>query len=521
MTVTIHNLNLVEDYLLKNEFTSAFQRRDPYSPTAWAGCYEHILARSDYDRVFLSESFSDYNKIIGNDSLALSNCNRLKEPRSVAVVTGQQAGMLTGPLYTVYKIITAINFAKRCETQFKTPVVPVFWNATEDHDLSEVEAFHYPDKTWTALFRKKGVAAQYLGVNPACSDLVQDFLNSISEINHKKEITSIITNDFESYGEFSSSVIARLFKGTGLIIIEPKLLREKSVSFFKKGIELRQDIRNCLQQTGEVLQKNKIPPTFNVTDDSTGLFYLNDDGVRYQIKNKDDNFFLNDNWVSKSSICQEIMASPTDFSTGAYLRPVLQSKIIPTLAYIAGPAEYKYHLQLDKLFDLFDVNMPIILPRNHGTILTHKEIKTANKLGLTIDDYFLGPQSFYHQQKLNENETQGFLNADRIFMETVENLYCEMPDLINKNRKEKFKSVLSFQLEKLEKQVTREFLRRGEIDNARIDRFFSCVFPKNSMQERLINIFYFIEQNGLSIISDLLEIMDPLECGHYVIQTDR
>ncbi len=469
----------------------------------------------------MSETLTDYNKIIGNDSLALNNCNRLKGVNSVAVVTGQQAGMLTGPLYTIYKIITAINFAGRCEKEFNAPVIPIFWNATEDHDLSEVQSFHYPGKTWTASFQQNGVAAQYLDVNPACMELVQDFLNSVSEINHKNEIISALTHDFEYYGEFSSSVIARLFGGTGLVIIEPKLFREKSKSFFQMCIQLRQDIRNCLKETGDVLQKHNIPPSFHATNDSTGLFYVSDDGVRYQIKNKKDNFFIADNWVSESSVCKHIMDSPTNFSAGAYLRPVLQSKIIPTLAYVAGPGEYKYHLQLDKLFDLLNAKKPIILPRNHGTILTKKELKAADKLGLTIDDYFLGPSSFYHRQKLDDNKKQGFINAEQALMATVENLHRELPDLINDNLKAKFKSALALQLDKLEKKVTREFLRQHEIDNARIDRFFSCVFPKNAMQERLINIFYFIEQNGLSIIHDLLEIMDPLERGHYVIYTDH
>ncbi len=512
---------MVDDNLYNAKITSAFLETDPYSSDSLSRNHQYASSRSDIDREFLSETFSEYNNVIGNDSTALYNCSRIRNAGSMAVVTGQQAGMLTGPLYTIYKIITAVNFAKHCEHKFKTPVIPVFWNATEDHDLSEVESFHYPGKKWSATFSQNGVAAQFLNVNPACSNLVYNFLDSISEINHKDEITSILTNEFEKYGEFSSSVTARLFKGTGLVIIEPKLLRKKSTPFFQKCISHCHDIRNGLEQAGVLLQQNKIKPAFQVSGDSTGLFYITDDGIRYQIKNRKNDFFINNKWVSESSALQLIAESSSNFSTGAYLRPVLQSKIIPALAYIAGPAEYRYHLQLKNIFHMFDVKMPVILPRNHATILTKKELKVANKLGLKIHDYFEGPQKFYHQHKLYKKGRDSFKNAEQALIDIAENLAQDIPDLVNENVLNQFKSNLGIQLDKLEKRVAKEVLRREGIDNARIDRFYNCIFPKKSMQERWINIFYFIEQNGLSIISDLLKIIDPLERRHYVVYTDH
>ena len=520
MKVKFSNRSLINPLLRLPEIVLKFFTFDPSCKDSVKSCYEKILSTT-YDRSSLSELLGNYNKRIGNDTLSLNNCNCLKLPDTTVVVTGQQAGMFTGPLYTIYKIVSAINLAKSYSQTFKTPVVPVFWNATEDHDLSEINTFDYPEKKWKAQFPTSGIAAECLKTSPGVEDLVRKFISTISEVNHKKEIEELLRIDHRNYGEYSSSIIAKLFRGTGLVVLEPRILREKSRDVFRKCIEDFQSIGDSLKVAGTELAKINLRPSFEIAADTTGLFYINSSGHRNRILERNGKFLVDKKFIPKTDILDLIDHYPERLSTSAFIRPIFQSLNLPNIAYIAGPGEYHYHLQLQPIYNVFNATMPLIYLRNHCTVLTQKEQKLAHRLHLEIDDFFKGPEFFYNSIKLPEKVDIKFIQIKKKLNDLTTELYQGISELVTEQHLTTFKTNLFYHLGKLKTKTEKNYSRQCKVDNARIDRFFHCILPKNLSQERIINIVYFIEYEGPDFIKDLINVLDPIESRHYILLTEN
>ena len=518
MNVELRDTPLINPLLRSDEVAGKYLGFNPSSEDSIKSCYTTIVS-TDYNRPQLSKLLLDYNKTINNDASSLDNCKLIRSLDTTMVVTGQQAGMFTGPLYTIYKITTAINLAKFYSKHFGSPVIPVFWSATEDHDLSEISRFNYPERQWRVAFPQSGIAAECLKTNPAVRKLARDYLSTVSYVNHGEEIEELLSSPFENYGEFSSNIIAKLFRGTGLVILEPRILREISRDFFRDGIEQVRSINEQLHIAGSELESDNINPSFNPTLETTGFFYINTAGVRVRILIRNGKFLVNKKWVNHAELFSLIDEHAERFSVSAYLRPVLQSRKLPNIAYVAGPGEYRYHLQLRRIYELFNAVMPIIYLRNHATVLTRKERKLADRLSLNSDDYFKGPAAFYNSVELPERYQAGFLNAKKRLEDISNELFDTVRDLMTPKKREAFQATLVYQLEKLKSKSNKEYSRRCKVDNARVDRFFSTVLPRNLPQERVINVLYFIEFDGVNFIQDLINAMDPFETMHYILST--
>ena len=518
VNVELRDTPLINPLFRSEAVTSKFLQFNSSSENSIKSCYKTIVS-TKYNRPQLSKLLWDYNKTIVSDISSLDNCKLIERSDTTMVVTGQQAGMFTGPLYTIYKIITAINLAKLYSKYLGSPVIPVFWNATEDHDLSEISLFNYPGRQWKAAFAESGAAAERLRTSSAVRALIRNYLSTVSKVNHRDEIEELLSSPFENYGKYSSNIIAKLFYGTGLVILEPRILRKISRDFFRNAINQNQLINEQLHLASSELVGYNIDPSFAPSPDTTGLFYINESGVRNRILVRNRQFLVDKKWIEKAELSRLIDDYAERFSVSAYLRPVLQSIKLPNIAYVAGPGEYRYHLQLQRIYKLFNAVMPVIRLRNHATILAQKEQKLADRLQLTSGDYFKGPLAFYNSVELPEKYQAGFLDARKKLEDISHDLLHTVPDLMISQRVETFKTALLYQLEKLKSKSEKEYLRRCKVDNARVDRFFNTVLPKNLPQERIINVLYFIEVNGLDIIRDLINTLDPFEMNHYILFT--
>lgn len=512
----LHNRLLLDSRFGSEAFLNRYGLTPPNAPGAVEDRYKAVAVDTRYQRATLSDILRDYNRQIGNDDRALRNCRRLAEPGSAVVVTGQQAGMLSGPLYTIYKIVTAIRLAEQWATMLAAPVVPVFWNATEDHDWSEIASFTLPDRKITMPFPADGYAAEALRLDAACRTTIEQFLASIAMVNQRDEIASLMDFSLVSYGNFSSSFIAKLFAGTGLVVLEPRLLRRDSVEFFQQALVTNSAIHTTLRDVGAQLERDGISPPFMPAVDATGLYWLNAQGLRRRIKTDGTRFLLGDRWLA----AEEIVADPALLSTSAYLRPVLQALRLPTLAYVAGPAEYRYHLQIQPLFQLFHVTMPLLVLRNHGTVVTNKEAKLAEQLDLSVEDFFVAPESLSGTTSVPTAHQQSFATARNALAQMIGDLRRQLPDLLSEREEKSATMRLQRELDRLEGRVQREFRRRHDVDHARLHRFYAAILPRGQLQERVINVLYCLQADGLPFIRRLLATLDPFESRHYIIYTD-
>ena len=352
---------------------------DPIQPSSINDYFKDWGSKVDYSRQKLSKVLGKYNHSNQSDDSVRKNCTLLKQRNTFAVVTGQQSGLFTGPLYTIFKIITTINLAKYCSDRLCIPVVPIFWNATEDHDVSEVSTVNYPNMKWSMRFPHTGKSVDRFRINSEWKGFIKRYLESIPEINHKKEINHLLSGSFIRYGDFASSFISKLFFNTGLIILEPFTLRAIDTKVFEEAIKNCDEINSILWKTAKDLQRLNLEPAFVPDPLQTGLYYVDTRGFRRRILKKRNYFLVNSQRVKEDELIHEIRRFPHRFSPSAYLRPIFQSSVLPNILYVAGPSEFLYHLQLRPLYDLFQVPMPVIRLRNHATLFSRKEQKLLKK----------------------------------------------------------------------------------------------------------------------------------------------
>lgn len=278
-----------------------------------------VTPNKDYPREELIQILHTYNKELGNDSLALENVQRLD--KGFCVITGQQLGFCGGPTYTILKAISCILLAKRLDA------IPVFWAATEDHDIEEIRKAVFVDE--------KGNLKKFRLAFENSDLFVEDLV--LTQKDHE-EITTLFTwldlplpkNWLQkSYAKTMVSFLIHIFRGTGLVFLEPHLLRPLARDFFQE--ELSRGGKN--------------------------LFYKTEDGQRKKIPEATERFFD----MAKNE--------PERLSTNVYARPVLQSKLLPTVAYIAGPSEMEYLIPLKEYFSSHQVAMPKLISRISATFI--------------------------------------------------------------------------------------------------------------------------------------------------------
>ncbi len=487
----------------------AFPTADP------AACRQAVLSRA-YDRDGVAAALLAWNRAIGSDDAALANIERLRQPQSAVVVTGQQAGMFTGPLYTVFKAATAIRLAREQAAELGQPVIPVFWNATEDHDLSEIASCWFPGREFRAEFPDAGIAAEALPAAPA-EALAAQLLEACSD-EFAAGLQDLLAGGLPDYGQYSSAVLARLFRGSGLVILEPRLLRPFATAFLTACVRQRDGIRDALARGAAALAAIDLPVSF-AADDGFGLFHIDAAGKRGQVLEAAGRFRVGPDELSEKDLLDRIAGAPDRFSTGAYLRPVLQQQVLPCMSFIAGPGEFRYHLQLQPLFELFAAVMPAIRQRNQATILGPAEVRTAAKLGLETTDYFKAPAELYHPADLPAAAAAGIDRARDLLHQSAAALAAGAGDLVGDRAVTAYRKKASKELDKVVSRAERECKRAGEVDNGRVDRFLQAVRP-GGPQERRINIFYFLQYAGPGLIGELVETFDPNESGHYILRLE-
>ena len=335
------------------------------------GCAEGIsLARQQlqgrcYPREDLVSVLADYNAFIGNDAKAQKQIQRLADADTYCVVTGQQPGLLGGPAYTMLKAITCLQVARDAEA------VPIFWAATEDHDVGEVNrAFHLDPrgnlvKLSLPLPSRSKICLEDLILDEQHQEMISTFCDVLKVPSEIRELSL----HGRAFGEAFVRMLVKLFAGTGLVFVEPHLMRPLSKSFFAKELTEHAVITKTLQDTKERLVAAGGCPTLDV-EKGTNLFFKDTRNRRHKIQVSDSQkFIINAETYALEQLLELLETQPQRFSTGAAARTVLQSQCFPTMIYVAGPGELTYYRQLRDYHRFHDVPMPWIIPRLSATFV--------------------------------------------------------------------------------------------------------------------------------------------------------
>jgi len=333
------------------------------------------VRKYSFPRRELSDILYTYNQSIGNDSEALNKIRELKKDAAVCVFTGQQLGILGGPAYTILKASTCISLAKQ------QGAIPLFWLATEDHDIGEIDHTYLLDplgnlKKFHFPYPKDGRFVENLQISSVHMQTIQAFFQAIDLPQYLTDIASET-----SYCRMMARLLSRLFRGTGLIFVEPWLLRPLARHFFQREILQAKTICSLLKNTTQRLQEMGGHAQLKISE-GTNLFLKVQGKFRKKIQRMDKDFCIGGKKMDTDSLLSLVEKSPDLFSTNAQARAVLQSVLFPTVAYVAGPGELAYFHQLKDYFHFHGVAMPWVVPRLSATFVTPKAEKMLQQCGL-------------------------------------------------------------------------------------------------------------------------------------------
>lgn len=451
--------------------------------------------------------------------------DKLAQPGTVAVVTGQQVGLFSGPAYTIFKALTAVRLAAELE-QRGVAAVPVFWLATEDHDLAEVDHAWLFDATIrptkvglkSASLRDVPVGTVSLGDIP-----FGELQQALGDLPHCEEVLLALTaayNDSNTYGGAFRSFLGKLLADFGLLYLDPlePAIREIGGELLANAARQAPSLVAGLRRRSGQLEEAGYHAQVHLDPGASLLFHLHG-GRRSALKLKDGQFSTKDRTFSADDLAQE----PASLSPNALLRPVMQDYMLPTVSYVGGPAEIAYFAQSQVLYQQLLGRMPVIYPRNSFTLLDERADKLLARYELQLTD-LLHPQDSVRNTiaaKLVPHDLRGELNALRSNVtgavgQLREKLLQFDPTLAPAAQKSLAK--ISYQVEKLAGKTARETMRRDKRADSDADHLLNLIYPQRHLQERFYSIVPFLAKYGLDLPKQVYEFTQ-LSCPDHMVRT--
>lgn len=512
-----------------------FYNRDWRDPRSIASAVTDA-ASYQRDRETLVEIILEQNKRWHAQEGTLHNIERLSDPRSVAVVTGQQVGLFTGPLYTVLKAVTAIQLARRIEDQTGHPCVPVFWLEGEDHDFEEAASIRIPGKTGlTTISMEADLPAGMLNTGPVgrlklgsqIHALIDQVEESIPPTEFRADLITALRETYRpeaSVRDAFAEMMRRLFPDEGLVFVSPDntRLKELLAPLFSREIENYESSFKLLADRSTEISKSHKP---QIHPHLMNLFMLEDEGrIRLDPVPGEDRFVLRglDRSHSTSELLGFLEHNPCRFSPNAVMRPICQDHLLPTAAYVAGPGEIAYFAQLGPVYEWAGVPMPVIYPRASVTFVETRVRKSMDKLSLTISELAGDTAALVRKKTLSEMQ----LDLDGLFEKKAANLnrdFAEIRELAVSLDASLVKSVESAmtgihkQLDGIKTKLARAAKRNHEQIGQSVEKAVHNLFPGGKLQERVVSPLFFMGKHGLDLPELLVDILSLETDQHQVV----
>ncbi|ATH91317.1 hypothetical protein ACH95_19720 [Bacillus glycinifermentans] len=493
------------------------------------------LSSRTYDRSALADYLLGYHSKFRSKKMNEA-IERLRDPASVAVVGGQQAGLLTGPLYTIHKIVSILVFAHEKEQELNVPVVPVFWVAGEDHDLDEINHLYVSDggnvkkhKLAQAHWKKSQAAKTALD-----SDKAEQWLNRLFASFEETEYTNGLLSKLKrclrqssSIAEFFEYIIADLFENDGLVLLnsgDPGL-RSLEVRFFQELLEKNDELSQAVKQQQAHMEELGYSPIIEGAAEHANLFYEHD-GERFLIEKKDGAFFVKELELelTRAELHQLMGEQPEAFSNNVVTRPLMQEFLLPTLAFIAGPGEINYWGELKSAFQVMGFKMPPVVPRLNITFLErHIEKKLAER-GIDLKEALEQGSAAKKEQFFESRVPSGFTEAVKRAKEEIESIHSgiriealdidrSLEPLLEKNA-----GFIQDQLSFVERAVIRRIEEKENNILRDFDKIQTSIRPLGAPQERIWNIMYYLNKYGPDFLENYKKLPYSFQNMHQVVK---
>ncbi|MDR6998008.1 bacillithiol biosynthesis cysteine-adding enzyme BshC [Neobacillus niacini] len=498
------------------------------------------LKNRSFPREELTEYIKEFMKKYPSSKAVENSLEKLINPESVVVIGGQQAGILTGPLYSIHKVISIIKLSQQKERQLGVPVIPVFWIAGEDHDFQEVnhvfvpvenrmDKWIYPER----VFQKKMVSDIHLDKD-ICLAWVKNVIENFGETNHTNQLIAFAEEQVSkssTFVDFFANIVMELFKDYGLLIVDSgdRLFRQIQREFLTEQIIHHNSITySLLKQQDEISQKG-YPITIEANERAANLFYYDErmnERILLEYNHETDRFVGKSGVISltKEELVEIAAKDPGRLSNNVVTRPLMQELLFPTLAFIAGPGEISYWAELKLVFEFFNMKMPPIVPRLNITFLDRSVETDLNELNLTLSavltkgttkdkELFLDSIKDKEVEELFLTAKEQLTSQYRLIEAKTALLDKGLLPLLKKNE-----SKLVEEMEFMQKKLNDSVKLKHDVILRKYGRVDLSLRPDGFPQERTWNVFYYLNQYGLHLINEVMDLSFEFDGRHKIIK---
>jgi bacillithiol biosynthesis cysteine-adding enzyme BshC len=471
----------------------------------------------------------EQNRAFGCGRKTLINISKLTRPSFVAV-TGQQTGLFSGPLYTIYKALTTVKLARLLSDELKIEVIPLFYLVSEDHDFAEVSWIGLIDarrRFRTIRYSPGGLMNRTpvfeVRLDSSILSLIEEFDENTPSTEFKSDILQKLRSCYQP-GDSFHAAFARwlhiLFSAHGIVLLDASDNRLKS--FVRPVFERELSERlsgTCIERTNSALIKKGYHIQLTIFPDRPNIFIL--ENGRHSLEYVPAGL----RHMEKGTIysAEELLENPHKLSPKAALRPMVQDTLLPTIAYVAGPGEIAYWAQLKGIYEALHLPMPILVPRAGFTLLEPGIKRLLARYSISAVDILTD-----HEQTINkayhsllpgglEQELTEFTAKMLIEFEKM-GAGFESIDPTLRSVHEKTRQNLTHQLDVFQKKVTKAISQKNQIASGQLTAVSHNLLPDGALQERKLNISPYLIKYNWKVLDRIFQEIDPLHCTHNLLE---
>lgn len=510
--------------LLEGEWSKRFK---------WLESTDHLRV----DRDALVSRLREYNLVHNPNEAVMESLNKLAQPGTSVIVGGQQSGLFSGPLLVIYKAVSIIKAAEHASTVLERPVIPVFWIAGEDHDWDEVNHTYFlssdmqisrirvlkEDEKRSPVSMTEVNKEDWETAIDELESLLPDSEFKIGLMEHLRQISTESSTLSDSFAK----LMGTWFGKYGLVLLDSAdpYLRKLEVPVFQSIINRNDELESAYKAAAEDIVLLGGTPQADVADGGANLFYIHE-GERLLLFKRDGYFSDRKGKISftKEELLSELNSHPDRFSNNVLTRPLMQDSLLPVLGSVLGAGEIAYWALTRRAFDLMGLKMPILLPRMSFTVVEGTLQKHMEKYELTWEE--VKDRDVFREKRESWLAAQDKVQLDSRFDEIkstfggmyeplIEELGGIQNGLLRLGNANKDK--ILDQIEYLRGKAKDALEKVNEVGLRHFERIELSLFPQYKPQERVYNIFYYLNRYGMVWIDDLMEIPYDIAGNHRVI----
>jgi bacillithiol synthase len=507
---------------------------------------DRVLANHKTDRTAVCDALERMNQTWGASEKTLANISKLREADCIAVVSGQQAGLFTGPLYTIYKALSAVKLAE-CMAQRGIKSVPVFWMATEDHDFPEVATAEIINRDCVlssvsvpAALHSDGLPVGRVVLDETIAASIQNLLAALPKTEFSDDLEKLLRAAYQpgqKFGDAFAKLLTALTGEWGLILLDPldSQLKQVAAPLYADAARRAHDIAIAIVNRSHELEKAGYHAQVAPSENSFPLFWHDDKGARHALtRTQTGNYRTKADGqkpyrelglateYSATALADWALREPDRFSPNVTLRAVVQDFLLPTVAYYGGAAEIAYFAQTAEVYRILARPATPILHRASLTLVERHTWRSLERYGISLTDFFGGTDHVMARvvkEYLGKETSEAFDHTTRSFNSELDGLQEQLrrADPTLADALEKGRRKINYQIDGLRTRFNRAQVGRDEAVHRQIERAFDLLYPGKALQERHINITSLLARHGRYVLDWIYNAIELESNDHEVV----